>query len=173
MTQAPRLLDRIQIASPCSADWAAMSGDDRRRFCAQCQLHVYNLSAMTQLEAEALLANAKGRVCTRFFRRGDGTVMTRDCPIGLRQRLKRTWARACALASALLLFAGCRRAEEPGAVRSNPVPAHAPPVEMGDVAVPREIKGEASIAPQLQPVPQQAPPRALMGKVKVPSPSDK
>jgi hypothetical protein len=124
---------------------------------------------MTHQEAEALLANAKGRVCTRFFRRADGTVITSDCPVGLRQRLRRTWARACALASALLLFAGCRRAEEPGAVRANPVPAHAPPVEMGDVAVPREVKGEASIAPQ----PQPEPPSALMGKVRVAAPTDK
>src|SRR4051812_47184360 len=38
------LLDRITIASPCTASWDDMAGDDRVRFCASCQKDVYNLS---------------------------------------------------------------------------------------------------------------------------------
>ena len=30
------LLSAIQIASPCTADWNAMTGDDRARFCGEC-----------------------------------------------------------------------------------------------------------------------------------------
>jgi hypothetical protein len=85
-------LDLIQVASPCPASWDAMQGDERVRHCDQCRLNVYNLSEMTRTEAERLLAEREGRTCVRFFRRHDGTVLTRDCPVGLRamrQRLMR------------------------------------------------------------------------------------
>jgi hypothetical protein len=51
-------------------------------------------------------------LCVRLYRRADGTVLTRDCPVGLRQRLRRLAWRALALASsaaASLLAAGCGR----------------------------------------------------------------
>ena len=98
-------LDLIQIASPCHVSWDEMKGDDRTRFCGQCKLHVYNLSEMPREDAEALIAKREGRTCVRFFRRQDGTVLTRDCPVGLRalrQRLVRTVA---ALAGMLLTLA--------------------------------------------------------------------
>jgi len=75
-------LDNINVASPCPADWNEMYGDDRKRFCSDCKLTVYNLSGMTRQEAENLVTNAEGRLCVRFFRRTDGTVITRDCPVG-------------------------------------------------------------------------------------------
>jgi hypothetical protein len=61
-----------------------MAGDDRVRYCQECGLNVYNLSAMTRPEAEAFLERREGRACTRLYRRGDGTILTRDCPVGLR-----------------------------------------------------------------------------------------
>ncbi|WP_254510852.1 hypothetical protein [Anatilimnocola floriformis] len=76
-------LELIQIASPCTADWKAMAGDDRVRHCGDCQLRVYNISEMTRDEAEAFLAQREGRTCIRMFKRPDGTVITRDCPVGL------------------------------------------------------------------------------------------
>lgn len=60
-----------------------MQGDDRARHCRECNLQVYNLSDMTREEAATFLAQAEGRVCVRLFRRADGTVITRDCPVGL------------------------------------------------------------------------------------------
>ena len=36
-------LDAIHVASPCSASWDAMSGDERARFCSQCSQFVYDL----------------------------------------------------------------------------------------------------------------------------------
>ncbi len=60
-------LNSIKVASPCSADWEAMIGNDRKRFCGQCKLNVYNLSGMARKEAEGLLMNSEGRVCARFF----------------------------------------------------------------------------------------------------------
>src|SRR5262245_42133081 len=77
------LLDRIVIASPCMAAWAEMKGDERVRFCDLCKLNVYNLSAMTRPEAERLIAEKEGCLCATFYRRQDGTILTRDCPVGL------------------------------------------------------------------------------------------
>jgi hypothetical protein len=37
-------LEMVRVASPCTADWDATHGDDRVRYCGQCNLHVYNLS---------------------------------------------------------------------------------------------------------------------------------
>ena len=86
------ILDRIQVASPCPARWEDMQGDDVTRFCSQCSLNVHNISAMTAPQAEAFLHQAlpRGRVCARFYRRPDGTILTQDCPVGfarLRQRI--------------------------------------------------------------------------------------
>src|SRR6516162_5769665 len=85
-------LDDIQIASPCRASWDAMTGDDRARFCGECQKHVYDLSRLTAAEAAALIEAKEGRVCVRLYRRWDGTVLTADCPVGLSWRaLRRPW----------------------------------------------------------------------------------
>lgn len=75
-------LDNIKIASPCGANWNEMRGDERRRYCAMCKLNVYNLSDMSQREAESFLINSEGRVCLRVFRRTDGSLITKDCPVG-------------------------------------------------------------------------------------------
>src|SRR5262245_56920441 len=49
------LLQRITVARPCKANWDGMTGDDKRRFCKGCSKYVYNLSAMSSEEAEALV----------------------------------------------------------------------------------------------------------------------
>lgn len=82
------LLDNIRIASPCDADWDDMIGNERKRFCAECSKDVFNLSAMTGAEAEALLTE-KNNLCVRLFRRTDGTVLTADCPVGVSRRRRR------------------------------------------------------------------------------------
>src|SRR5690349_9803270 len=50
------MLPNLRVASPCSADWNRMQGDDRVRFCPECRLDVYDFSAMTAREIEQLLA---------------------------------------------------------------------------------------------------------------------
>lgn len=100
-------LDNIKIASPCPADWNEMYGDKRSRFCADCNLNVYNLSDMTKQEAENFLINSEGRVCISYFRRQDGTVLTKDCPVGW-QKLKKKVSRVSTaiFASVFGLFGG-------------------------------------------------------------------
>lgn len=86
MDQQVSLLDDVQVASPCAVPWDAMPGDAHVRYCPQCAQHVYNLSEMSRGDAEALLRQRAGRLCVRFYRRADGTVMTEDCPAGRRKR---------------------------------------------------------------------------------------
>ncbi|HEX8140604.1 MAG TPA: hypothetical protein VF544_23760 [Pyrinomonadaceae bacterium] len=97
-------LDRVTVAAPCSAPWDEMIGDERARFCGQCQRNVYNLSGMTRREAEALIAGAEGRLCIRFYKRRDGTILTENCPVGLRALKRRLSRLASATLSALLSF---------------------------------------------------------------------
>ena len=83
----PRTISLIQsarIASPCDMKWEDMTGDDRVRHCEVCDLNVYNFAAMSEDEANELLASAEGRICGRLWRRFDGTIITADCPVGLR-----------------------------------------------------------------------------------------
>lgn len=77
-------LDHLRIASPCPTNWNQMAGDDRVRFCDLCNLNVYNIARLSRKEAEALIANTEGRICARLYRRADGTIITKDCPVGLR-----------------------------------------------------------------------------------------
>jgi hypothetical protein len=83
------LLENVAIAAPCTASWDAMVGDERVRFCGQCEKNVYNLSAMPRDEAEALLAAREGKMCVRLYKRTDGTVITSDCPVGVKRRRRR------------------------------------------------------------------------------------
>jgi hypothetical protein len=106
MSKPPATLDQITIASPCQANWSEMTGDDRARFCSQCKLHVYYLSAMSRDEAEKLVQQREGRTCVRFFRRQDGTVLTRDCPVGLRAVRQRFTRAVAALAGIVVALIG-------------------------------------------------------------------
>ena len=97
-------LENVRVATPCSADWERMTGDERARFCGQCQLNVYNLSGMTRQEAERLIANREGRLCVRFYRRADGTILTKNCPVGLAALKRRVSRLASAALSAVIGF---------------------------------------------------------------------
>jgi hypothetical protein len=100
-------LDHVRVAAPCESDWDQMIGDERVRFCGQCSLNVYNLSSMTRADAESLIARAEGRLCVRFYRRRDGSIITKDCPVGLRAIRRRVSYVAKAIGSMVLgLLAG-------------------------------------------------------------------
>jgi Carboxypeptidase regulatory-like domain len=102
MTQQNDFLDRMRIASPCSVGWENMSGDERVRFCNQCSLHVYNISEMTKEQVSSLVARTEGRLCARIYRRADGTILTQDCPVGLRALRRRVSKMAGAALTAIL-----------------------------------------------------------------------
>jgi hypothetical protein len=143
------MLDSLRVASPCSAVWHDMVGDDRVRFCGSCAKNVYNLSAMRRDEAEQLLRQHEGKVCVRFYRRADGTVMTSDCSVGARRKRRRRIAAVAvagaATATALAGFGGLATMGKPCATSGRQVaemgeptadPADHPPAIMGTAAVP-------------------------------------
>jgi hypothetical protein len=100
------LLDQVRVASPCNASWDEMLGDDRVRFCMSCEKNVYNLSAMPREDAERLLQERAGdELCVRFYQRADGTILTEDCPIGMKKKRRKKLALAVAGAGAMAFAA--------------------------------------------------------------------
>jgi hypothetical protein len=102
MTQNEKSLDRLYISSPCNADWETMPGSEQVRFCGQCGLNVYNISTLTRKQAEKLIAETEGLLCAKLYRRADGTIITRDCPIGIRAIKRRVSRIANAALGAIL-----------------------------------------------------------------------
>ena len=135
MAKELRLLDQVRVAAPCPANWEEMKGDDQVRHCSQCRHNVYNLSAMTDEEAEKLLSNATGRLCVRYYQRSDGKVMTKDCPKGLHALRQRAAKRFAIAISFILSAIGCGKSEVMGDVATPPV-RQQPPVSTGNVVLP-------------------------------------
>jgi len=102
MPNAHDLIASLRIAAPCPTSWEGMAGDERVRHCTLCDLNVYNFAEMTRDEVRELLVRTEGRVCARLYRRADGTVLTRDCPTGLRALRRRATRVAAALFAMLL-----------------------------------------------------------------------
>jgi hypothetical protein len=182
MSKFSNPLNNVKIASPCSADWNAMIGDDRTRFCGQCKLNVFNLSGMTCTEAESLIMNSEGRLCVRFYARPDGSVITQDCPVGWARIKKRAQLIVTAAASLVFSFLGAlgmnamvTRGREFGSNLGIPVTTPTPTPLMG---MPRPIMGDvseplmgkiAASTPSPTPTPQ---PQIKMGEmVAVPTPT--
>ena len=145
------VLDNIKVAAPCAAEWSKMSGDDRVRHCGDCDKRVYNLSAMTRDEAQALLVEHEGRLCVRYYKRHDGTILTADCPVGTRRRRRARWFAAgfAAMVAGTVLGSASRK-------RAN--------LEMGKVTMgePTATVGQL-IAEPAPPAPP--PPELVMGAV--------
>ena len=100
-------LNNIRIASPCSANWDEMYGNDRMRHCGQCKLNVYNLSGMSRQEAEDLVGNAEGRLCVRFYRRNRRhRHCTENCPVGWARVKQRARVYATAAFSLIMTLLG-------------------------------------------------------------------
>jgi len=125
------ILEELRIAAPCTARWDAMTGDERVRHCGQCDKNVYDLSQMTRAEAEQLIVATEGQACVRLWRRADGTVITSDCPVGVRRRRRRRglFAAVGGTVAAVAAFIGItawRTARQPpplmGAVAAMPPP---------------------------------------------------
>lgn len=118
-------LDQIRIASPCPMKWDDLEGDGPMRHCRQCRLNVYNFSAMTRGQIERVIYDAgAGRVCAALYRRADGTILTRDCTVGLRAtkvRAAKALGRIAAvfglLLTATVALAGLNRPREMNRLR--------------------------------------------------------
>jgi hypothetical protein len=104
MAQFTDPLSNVRVAVPCRADWERMRGNERVRFCDQCSMNVYNLSNMTRKDAEALILSTEGRLCVRYYHRVDGSILTDNCPVGLRALKRRVSGFSRAVVSSVLSF---------------------------------------------------------------------
>jgi hypothetical protein len=153
------LLRQVRVASPCGAAWDQMEGDERSRFCRQCGLNVYNLSEMSRDEAEALVRSAEGRLCVRYYQRRDGTVLTRNCPVGFGKARRALLLQSSALATVFLSIPACAAVWE--RVRGRVEPSVLGPL--------RQLAMRLGwIKPPATPVPPARP--MLMGAMAMPTP---
>lgn len=145
MSRFSNTLARVRVAAPCEADWDEMRGDERVRFCQHCSLNVYNLSAMTQREAERLVTRSEGaRLCVRFYRRKDGTMLTQSCPVGLRALKRRASRLASGVFATLISFfagVGVAPVQEKGPVEIAARQSATPSAKSD--AVPPDVPAEA------------------------------
>jgi hypothetical protein len=169
------MLDEVRVASQCNANWNEMVGDDKSRFCGKCEKNVFNLSAMSREEAELLMLEKEGNLCIRLYRRKDGTVLTQDCPVGVRKkrlRLVGVLAIGGGLAATAAGFAASRQVvhtatmgememvpqtPSTSATTSPTVPRES--FEMGEAAPEQVEMGKRSMEPSVgpQPAPKPAP----------------
>ena len=163
MSEDIPLLDNVRIAAPCPANWNEMVGGDRVRYCRSCEKNVYNLSEMSQNDAEKLLKTHEGHLCVRYYRRNDGTIMTNNCPVGLRT-IRKVYLKTAASAAALcgLVFGAMAsmgtRQKEQGDVAGSIAPKVAVPPPPVVAAPPKPIAPQHEIIMGAMP-----PPRFTMG----------
>jgi hypothetical protein len=167
---------KLQVVAPCNVSWDNMPGGDDIRFCGQCRQNVYNLSEMTETQVRELV---QGPACVRFFARGDGTVITKECPSMLQAARRRVMAMAAGLLPMAAAFWGSvawlrgkvhteesmmMGAIAPRVEPLGPIPTEPPPVPIR-VDPPRPIMGEP--APLMGKPSPPSPPRR-MGRVRAP-----
>lgn len=109
----------IEIKKPCPANWDAMSGDDKSRFCGQCKKSVHNIDAMTAEEASEVLCMPGKNSCIRVTRNSDGAFRTQT-----------GWVKRVAIAGAaslvLLPVAGCQTGSDVPSVGKTSVSVQTP-----------------------------------------------
>lgn len=160
------ILDRVSIAAPCQADWENMVGDDRERFCNQCTLNVYNISSMTKVEAEEFLSlRTQGRVCVQFYKRKDGTIITDNCPRGLRairDRGRKMLKHAAAFLTLIISSTPFAFAQTKDSTQAQPERGKVRMINPNET--PNQIQSQSD---------SQATPAPLRGEVYIPPPKDK
>ena len=78
MTTRNEKLSRLAIGSPCPTAWDGMQGDERRRYCRECERQVHDLGQMTPREIAALIEASRGHLCARITRDSHGRIVTLD-----------------------------------------------------------------------------------------------
>lgn len=175
------LLDQVRVASPCNADWNEMLGDERVRFCLSCEKNVFNLSSMNRDDAESLLRERLGNdLCIRFYQRADGTILTQDCPTGVKKKRRKKLALAVAGAGAMAAAAAtmflkttCRQGGMT-AVAGGAMYEGEPRVTMGEMEATPVPPVMGSASPHVVDAPPISPPdgngRWMAGGIKAPPP---
>ncbi|MFA6210221.1 MAG: hypothetical protein WCT03_16960 [Candidatus Obscuribacterales bacterium] len=115
-------MKNIMIASPCTVDWNTMDGDDHVRVCGACKHNVYDTSKLTSKEIIDLMAR-DSNACLKIYRRADGTLLTEDCPFGLRT-IRRGARKVSKIAASLwaLALSFTSVSAQPSAVQTESTP---------------------------------------------------
>ncbi len=164
------LLQNVRVASPCEASWEGMEAVDgeRVKFCLHCAKNVYNLSEMSQGEAEGLLRKHEGKLCARYYQRRDGTVLTRDCRIGAQVVRVALIRRSAVAASLFAMMFGAMAAmvssEETHTTGDKKFASTPKPTAVAPLVMPTAVAGGISITPIAPPVASE-PPTQMMGEV--------
>jgi hypothetical protein len=66
---------QLEIVEPCTEHWSAMKGTSTVRHCTSCSKSVYNMSMLTEHEADAAFAARPAQVCVIYFVDADGEVV--------------------------------------------------------------------------------------------------
>lgn len=133
-------LDTVRIAAPCPIKWDKMEGSRTIRHCSSCKQNVFNISEMTRKEAEAVLATNTESLCLRLYRRADGTLITKDCPLGIRLRDRVQFKIQTIVASFLAFIHAFPAFGQAPQNTSTPADKNKLQVEMYDGGMPRPIK---------------------------------
>lgn len=70
----------LTVLHPCTRTWNSLesvSGDRTRRYCDQCDLHVNNVSELSDAQAHQLMLTP-GRVCISGIAKSDGILLTKS-----------------------------------------------------------------------------------------------
>jgi hypothetical protein len=96
-----------KIEKPCPANWDEMIGDEKQRFCKNCQLHVHNLSAMSLNEQQGVLSSRE-RVCISYI--ADPRAKSINSRIWVHLHSSNIFRRTAALFAAMasLFLSACR-----------------------------------------------------------------
>lgn len=79
-----RILDQVTVLDPCPMSWDKMVGDDKVRFCGECQRKVWNFFEMTDAEVVEVMQANPERLCAQIKKTKSGQLLTKD----YRPRLK-------------------------------------------------------------------------------------
>lgn len=111
----------------------AAAGDDRTRFCRECDREVYDLSAMTRQQVATLVSETQGKLCARFSFRPDGTLLTLEPARASRAPRGRVSRVAAAAFTAVFGLCASVFAQTPAPHGESPARATLPEFKRADV----------------------------------------
>jgi len=149
------IINNLRIASPCPMLWSDMqlTPEEAVRFCGDCRKNVYDVSKMSATETALLLQKAEvsgTSMCMQLYQRADGTIITDDCPVGLR-RIRDAWRKVRSVAAAFVVFIGAQSVfaqEKDSSTENKPRPSRGSvSIPMGGAIAPSSIPlGGAPVA---------------------------
>jgi hypothetical protein len=123
---ATNKLETINLVFSCPMAWDKMIGDNQIRYCPECKLNVYNISNLNNTEATNLINSNENRLCIKFYRRADGTVLTKDCSIRIKVIKKKIATNTAVVSLAILLCLSNINAQNPIKLPQTPQSSQLP-----------------------------------------------